>query len=86
MSCAVTLTLRARFAHASFEDVADAEAFPDLADVDVLALEGERGIAGDNEELPKLGERGDDVFRNAVGEIFLLRVAAHVGEGQDGDR
>ena len=28
----------------------------------------------------------DDVFRDAVGEIFLLGVAAHVGERQHGDR
>jgi hypothetical protein len=28
----------------------------------------------------------DDVFGNAVGEIILLRIAAHVGEGKDGNR
>ena len=86
MSCAVILTRRARFPHTAFEDVAHAEAPPDLADVDVLAFEGERGIARDDEELRELRQRRDDVFRDAVGEIFLLRVAAHVGEGQHGDR
>src|SRR5271166_3838601 len=38
-----------RLPHASFEDVAHAQAFPDLADVDVPALERERRIAGDDE-------------------------------------
>ncbi len=76
----------ARFAHAPLEDVAHAEAFADLGNVDVLALEGERRIAGDHEELRELRQRGDDVFRDAVGEILLLGVAAHVGERQNGDR
>ena len=76
----------ARFAHAPLEDVAHAEALTDLAEVDVLALEGEGGIAGDHEKPRKLRERGDDVLRDAVGEIFLLRVAAHVVERQHGDR
>ena len=46
----------------------------------------EGGIAGDDEELRKFRQGGDDVFRDAVGEIFLLRIAAHVGEWQHGDR
>src|SRR5579872_3522387 len=37
------------------------------------------------EELRELRQRRYDIFRDAVGEIFLLRVAAHVGEGQHGD-
>ena len=85
MSCAVILTRPPDFAHAPFEDVTHAEAFADLADVDVLALERERRIAGDDEELRELREGRDDVFGDAVGEIFLLGVAAHVGEGQNGD-
>jgi hypothetical protein len=31
-------------------------------------------------------DRGDDLLDDPVGEIFLLRVAAHVGEGQHSDR
>ena len=31
-------------------------------------------------------QRGDDVLDHAVGEIFLLRVAAHIGERQHRDR
>jgi hypothetical protein len=65
--------------------VAYAEALANLGDVDVLALEGERGIAGDDEELRELRKCRDDVLRDAVREIFLLSLAAHVGERQDGD-
>ena len=31
-------------------------------------------------------ERGDDLLDHAVSEIFLLRIAAHIGEGQHRDR
>ena len=76
----------ARFAHAAFEDVTHAEALTDLGDMDVLALEGERRISRDDEQRRELRERGDDVFRDAVGEIFLLGVAAHIGERQNRNR
>ena len=76
----------AGLAHAPFEHMAHAEALADLADVDVLALERESRIAGDDEELRELRQRGDDVLGNAVGEIFLFGIPAHVGEGQHGDR
>ncbi len=33
-----------------------------------------------------LDSRGDDVLADAIGKIFLLRVIAHVGESEDGDR
>ena len=36
-------------------------------------------------EPAQLRQRGDDVLADAVGEIFLLGLAAHVDEGQDGD-
>ena len=72
-------------AHAAFDHVADAELLGDLLHVDGLALVGERGVARDHEEPAQLGQRGDDVLADAVGEILLLRIAAHVGEGQHGD-
>jgi len=43
-------------------------------------------IAGDDEQPPYARECGDDLLDHAVGEIFLLGVAAHILEGQDGDR
>ena len=35
--------------------------------------------------LEMLGEVGGDVFGDAVAEIVLLGIVAHVGEGQDDD-
>jgi hypothetical protein len=32
------------------------------------------------------GQRADDVFDHAVGEIVLARIAAQIQERQDGDR
>ena len=52
----------------------------------MLALVDEGRVARDDEEPAQLRQRGDDVLADAVGEIILLRLAAHVGEGQHGDR
>ena len=76
--------LPVRIAHAAFEDVSHAEFMRDLPGIDRLALVGEAGIAGDDEEPAIARERGDDVFGDAVGKILLLLVAAEVGERQDG--
>ena len=73
-------------ANAAFQHVADAEFRGDLADVDRLALVGERGISGDDEQAGDLRQAGNQVFDEPVSEIFLLWVAAHVGERQHGDR
>ena len=73
-------------ANAAFEHVADAELATDLSDVGGLALVLEARIAGDDEQLGEARELGDDVFGDAVAEVFLAWVAAHVGEGKDGDR
>ena len=66
-------------ADAAFDHVADAELLGDLLQVDRLALVDERRVAGDDEEPAQLRQRGDDVLADAVGEILLLRLAAHVG-------
>ena len=72
-------------AHAALDHVADAEFLGDLLQVDGLALVDERGIARDHEEPAQLGQRGDDVFADAVGKILLRRIAAHVVERQHGN-
>lgn len=46
---------------------------------------GEGRIPGDHDQLVEAGQLGDDVLGDAVAEISLLRIAAHVVEGQDGD-
>ena len=73
-------------AHAALEHVAHAELPRDLAHIRSLALVDEAGVAGDDEQPAQARERGDDVLGDPVGEVLLLRLAAHVGEGQDGDR
>ncbi len=51
-----------------------------------MALVGEGRIAGDHEQPADLGECRNDLLDHAVGEVFLLRIAAHIGEGQHRDR
>ena len=72
----------ARLAHAAFEHIADAELASDLPHVDRLALVGEARIARDHEQPFDARQAGDDVLDHAVGEILLLRIAAHVLERQ----
>ena len=65
----------ARLAHAAFEHVAHAELPGDGAHVHGLALVGERGVAGDDEELADARQRGEDVLGDAVGEELLFGIA-----------
>src|SRR5215813_3585927 len=74
------------FAHAALEHVAHAQFVRDLADVDRLTLVGKGRIAGDDEEPALAGQSGDDVLGEAVGEIFLLGIAADVLKRQHSDR
>ena len=66
--------------------MAHLELLRDLCGIDVLALEGESRVASRDPQRRDLGEIGDDVLGDAVAEIFLLRVPAHVGKRQDADR
>src|SRR5215831_14909979 len=72
--------------HAAFEHVAHAEVAPDLLHVNGFALVRKARIARDHEQPWQARNRGSDLLDHAVGEIFLLRVAAHVGKGKDRDR
>ena len=73
-------------AHASLDHVVDAEFLGDAARRHRLALVHEDGVARDDEEVAEARQLGDDVLGQPVGEELLLRIAAHVGEGQHGDR
>jgi hypothetical protein len=75
----------AALAHAALHDIADAEFRRDLFHMDGFIFVHEGRVACDHEEPAQLGQRGDDVLTDAVGEIFLLRVAAHVCEWKHGD-
>src|ERR1700730_16351569 len=74
-----------RFAHAAFEDVAHAQLHADLLDVDSLSFVGEGRMAGDHWKGSPAGEHRDNVLGDAVGKIFLLRIAAEVDKRQDRD-
>ena len=77
----------AGLAHAAFEHVADAELARHLGQTSTdLALEREGGVARDHDQRRDLRQVGDDVLADAVAEILLLGIAAHVGERQHADR
>jgi hypothetical protein len=69
------------FTNGAFEDVAHTQFAADLLQIDRMAFVRKARIAGDDQEPPDAGERDDDLIDHAVGEIFLLGVAAHVLEG-----
>src|SRR6185437_16251755 len=75
----------AGLAHAAFDHVTDAEFLGDLLHVHGFALVDEGRVARDHEEPAQLGQCGDNVFADAIGEVFLFRFSAHVGEGKHGD-
>ncbi len=48
-----------------------------------LAFVGEGGVAGDDKQAGDLGEIAGEHFGEAVAEVLLVGVFAHVDEGQD---
>jgi len=73
-------------AHGAFEHITHAEFAPDLLHIDGAAFVGEARIAGDDEEPFDPRQRSDDLLDHSVGEIFLLRVTAHILKRQYCDR
>ena len=71
--------------HAAFDDVGHAELAPDLAHVAALAFELEHRSTRRDVELRNLRQDVQQFLGHAVGEIFLVRLAAHVCKRQDGD-
>jgi len=69
-------------ANAALEHIVHAEFAADLFDIDGFALVGEARIARDHEQRLEPRQRGDDLLDHAIGEIFLLGIAAHVLERQ----
>jgi hypothetical protein len=74
---------RAGFADASFKDERNPELLRYLLNFHRFALVGECGVAGDDQQSGNFRQVGDDVLGNAITEIFLFGIAAHVVEGQD---
>jgi hypothetical protein len=73
-------------AHASFQNIAYAELAPNLAHVDRSPFVGEGRVACDHEQCLAVRQAGDDFLDQAVDEILLLGIAAHVLKGQHGNR
>ena len=65
--------------HRAFKHIAHAQFLADLLGVDVLALEGEGGIARDHEAVADARQVGREVLRDAVCEIILARIAREIG-------
>jgi hypothetical protein len=55
--------------------IADVQLAADGMRVDGLALVGEGRVPRDDEQVGDFRQRRDDILGDAVGEIFLLRVA-----------
>ena len=71
--------------YAAFQHVPHAHLPTDVLYLDGFALVRERRVAGDDKEAGDAGEVAGEVFSDAVAEIVLFRIVAHVGEGQDDD-
>ena len=76
----------AGLAHTAFEHGGHVEFVRDRRNVDVGALEGERGRARGDAQAANLGEHVQQLFRQPVGEVLVVLVATHVDERQHGDR
>src|SRR6476661_1325893 len=76
----------AGLADTTFEDVAHTKLPRDLFHIEHFAFVGKGGVPSDHRERRNLREVGDDVLANAVAEILLLRIAAHVHERQHANR
>ncbi len=74
-----------RLPNRSLEQIGDVELLADVARVDRFSLEREGRRAWRDAKPGNLGERADQIVRDAVGEILLRRVAADVRERQHRD-
>ena len=74
------------FAYAAFDDVLAAELARDRPRVDLAALVGGGGLAGHDLEARQRLQPRRQVLDDAVGEVLLRRIVAHIREGQDDDR
>ena len=71
--------------HTSLQNEINAEALRHCRHLDRFALVSEDGVPCHHEQAGNFREIGDDVFGNAVTEIFLLGIAAHVYERKHRD-
>src|SRR6516165_3418981 len=86
ISCAVIRTRPAALRTEPSRTLARAQFAADPLHLDGLTFVGKARIAGDDEQPANAAQGRDDFLDHAVGKIFLLRVAGHVGERQYRDR
>jgi hypothetical protein len=72
--------------HRPFEHIAHPKLPADLLGVDRLALEGEGSVARDHKAAAQAGQIRRKVFGDAVHEILLFGIAAHIRERKHHDR
>ena len=84
MSCAVTRMRLPAWEH-SLQNMLDIELLADLSEFDVLSPEEERRGATGDLQAGHVGQRIDDLLGQAVAEILVVLVRAHVGERQHRD-
>src|SRR5438132_13724188 len=65
--------------------MADLQLTDDLANIHCFSFEGECGVPRYHMERGDLAEIRDDIFADAIAEIFLLRIATHIRERQHAD-
>src|SRR5215213_2662457 len=75
-----------RFAHASFEDVVDAQCFTDLSRVHLFVTKRKDVSSRNYFQFLDLREIGDDVFGHAGAEVVAVALRIHVFEVENSDR
>ena len=84
MSCAV-MRHGSGPAHTTLQHIADTKVATDLADINSATLVDEAELRAITNSQRMRQKCRDDVLDHAVGEILLLRIAAHVLEWQHRD-
>src|SRR5438105_425544 len=77
---------RARLSNTPLENRGNVELVANRAKVDTTTLVRKRRRAAGDAQSVELCQCVDDLFGNAVGEIFIGGITAHVREGEDGHR
>ena len=72
-------------AHTAFQHIPHAQLLAHVLHLHRFAFVGEGRVASDDKQAGELGEIGGEVLGDAVAEILLLGVVAHVDEGQHDD-
>src|SRR4029077_19781754 len=72
--------------NAALQHITDVQLTPDLLQINMLSLVAERGVAPDHKGAGNAREIGGQALRHTIDEVFLLRIAAQIGKGQNDDR